>query len=591
MVNVYIPEQEEDPNLRNDYHRYARAGTLDVLGATFQETLYYNPLNALDRLAEQYLGKGTTGRVLSKDEWSSSEYYREGLEVGDDGITEGLATLLADRHDERFATQLTLSRSRGGLGLGAAQFGVALAGSILDPINVASAFIPTVGVARLATGASRLGKNGNRFLTGVVDGAVGAAIVEPIVISAAAAEQDRDYGLMDSFLNVAVGAGLGGGLHWGVGKLTDRINKTSAQTRQQAQIQSIADAINDQETTAGRVIEDAEKAAFSRNSDVDTITAYDTEGNPIRVKVVETDVEGNILVRDKDGNEQVLDQGELRAKSPFDEDYAYDYEDGLPPAKLSELSDDVLKDIAEIIDGKIEVAQELDDQLSFAKESADKKAVEIEQKRRRGEAVQRPDEPDKPLPSNLIDLQRKLEDAEGKEAAEFDSDDTRKKAALKGAVTRANKKLVNAVRSFLGEQASEQDVIKLLTRLQEQSQAQRLDEQAVVKNEGSLTAQQVDDLKGAQAIQSDNLGKLAEFREAVDEIDALSTEMDNLDPVKIEQQNQIDLEGLQSEEVQSLLPDDIKAALRSLNELDDKAGQYENLTQAGAACVIRTRGT
>jgi len=39
MVDVYIPEQKEDENLRNQYFDYMKTGTLDVLGATLDETL------------------------------------------------------------------------------------------------------------------------------------------------------------------------------------------------------------------------------------------------------------------------------------------------------------------------------------------------------------------------------------------------------------------------------------------------------------------------------------------------------------------------------------------------------------------------
>ena len=93
MVNVYFPEQEDDKNLRNQYFDYAKTGTLDVLGATLDETLYYNPLNAAGRILEQKLGEGTTGEMLTKDEWASSEYYRQGIEVDDSGINTGLASL------------------------------------------------------------------------------------------------------------------------------------------------------------------------------------------------------------------------------------------------------------------------------------------------------------------------------------------------------------------------------------------------------------------------------------------------------------------------------------------------------------------
>ena len=253
MVDVFIPEQNFDKNVHDQYFDNARAGTLDVLGATFEETLYYNPANALGRIVEQKLTRGRQGRTLTREEYFDSEHFREGVSVDDEGITEGLAKLLAERHDERESFKTTLSRSRGGFGLTAAQFGVALGGSILDPLNIASAFIPSVAFARTATLASKIkspvkvagqqlaGKTtGSRFATGTVDGAIGAAVVEPLVIGAAALEDDDDYTLMDSFLNIALGSALGGGLHAGFGKISDRINKLPASTRDTLQRASIA---------------------------------------------------------------------------------------------------------------------------------------------------------------------------------------------------------------------------------------------------------------------------------------------------------------------------------------------------------------
>ena len=81
MVDLFIPEQGFDKNLSDNYYDIAKTGTLDVLGASFQETLYYNPANALSRTIEQYVGPGTQGKILSKDEWSNSDYYRDGIEA------------------------------------------------------------------------------------------------------------------------------------------------------------------------------------------------------------------------------------------------------------------------------------------------------------------------------------------------------------------------------------------------------------------------------------------------------------------------------------------------------------------------------
>ena len=231
MVNIYIPEQQDDPSLRNNYFNYTKAGTLDVLGTTFQDTIYYNPATALTRMGEYYSQKDS-GKKLSRDDWSKSEYFRDGIEVGDGGIHEGAAALLAERYDEREARKLVLNRSKGGFAIGAAQFGVSLVGSMLDPINVGSAFIPIVNSARFASMVNRYGKTGARLITGATEGAVGAALVEPIVLAAAAQEQDKDYTLMDSFMNVVFGTALGGGLHAIGGRISDAVTQSSPDTRQ-----------------------------------------------------------------------------------------------------------------------------------------------------------------------------------------------------------------------------------------------------------------------------------------------------------------------------------------------------------------------
>ena len=258
MVDFFVPEQKYDQNAFDNYFDVSKAGTLDVLGATLDETLYYNPLSALNRTFDQYLGPSANGRVLSSDEFRGSQYFREGIEVDENGITEGLANLLSERHDRRENFRFTLNRSRGGFGLGAAQFGTMLAGSVLDPLNVASAFIPAIGQARMATMAARFGKTGSRLMAGAIDGAVGATVLEPLVIGQAYLEQDADYGLMDSFLNVTFGSVLGGGLHVGFGKISDRIE--ASRVSDEALARSVAQAVTDQPVTAGRLVEQQEAA-------------------------------------------------------------------------------------------------------------------------------------------------------------------------------------------------------------------------------------------------------------------------------------------------------------------------------------------
>lgn len=573
MVDIYIPEQQEDKNLRNQYFDYQKAGTLDVLGATLDETLYYNPFNALDRLAEQKLGQGTTGRLLSKDEWASSDYFREGIEVGDEGIKEGLANLLAERHDERLDFQITLQRSRGGFKLGAAQFGVALAGSMLDPLNVASAFIPTVGLARGATVASRLGRKGNRFTTGMMDGAIGAAVVEPLVIGAAAAEQDRDYGLMDSFLNVALGSALGGGLHWGVGKLTDRINRTPPQTRDTAQQTAIGQVGSDQEVTAGNLIQDAEDAASVR-SDAETMVVYDSEGNGRVVDVVNSDVEGQITIREIDGTEKVVDESDARAKSPFDEEYTVNVGDStfgdLPDffeRKLSEATPEELAQMSAVLDKQIKEYFPND-----PKKLADKKAIEIEQRRRAGEVVERPAEPTQTATAQA-------------EIARLREENNK---IQQDVLAKQKKEGLDKPRLTLAQLSKIEENNRRIAQLE--SKLAKADDVAV-QQQGQQTAQQIDDARDVASMQTDNLGVLGEFREGADELEAQPTELGELDPDAMEAENQTMLDGLQDEDVQALLPEDAKAGLREADTLIAKSEQYEQIVEAGRVCVVGSKGT
>lgn len=233
MVDLFIPEQEDDTLLRQNFFSYDKTGTLDVLGATLRETIYYNPASALTRMGEQYLAKDE-GRLLSSDEWQESEFYREGIEVGDEGISTGEANILAKRYDERGQFQSVLKRSEGGIGLAAMQFGTALVGSMLDPLNIGSAFVPVVREARIAGLTSKFGKTGGRFLAGAVDGAALAVPLEVPINLAAKMEQDKDYTIMDSLLNVTIGGLLGGGFHAAGGKIADALKGATPETREQA---------------------------------------------------------------------------------------------------------------------------------------------------------------------------------------------------------------------------------------------------------------------------------------------------------------------------------------------------------------------
>jgi hypothetical protein len=106
---------------------------------------------------------------------------------------------------------------------GAVKFGAGLASTFTDPVGlVASAVVPElllVKGAKVFGGAAktymtaRAGQTiGQRASFGAVEGAAGAALFEPLVYLSQQKDQ-LDYGVADSFLNIAFGGILGGGIH------------------------------------------------------------------------------------------------------------------------------------------------------------------------------------------------------------------------------------------------------------------------------------------------------------------------------------------------------------------------------------------
>ena len=584
MVDIFFPEQKDDPNLRKQYFDFARAGTLDVLGATLDETLYYNPASALGRLLEQKLGSGRKGTTLSAEEYQESEFFRPGIEVGDEGITTGLASLLADRHDERRDFQTTLSRSRGGIGLGAAQFGVAIAGSFLDPLNVASVFIPSVGAARFASLSARYGTSRSKIATGVVDGAIGAAVIEPLVIGAAVAEQDRDYGLMDSFMNVAVGAALGGSINAVTGGISSfgryrrqrQLSRLNAVEADAAQRISITQVMNDEEVNLAPIEEsvqtrtEAEDAAVSERKIV-----YKTDGTPVEVEVLDVDNDGNITVRTAEGEEKNLDASDLRSKSPFDEDYELKDEMGVGgDINVSEMSDEFLETNLSLQKEMLETIRQLEadgienNRLGTPETGeANITALEVEQRRRAGETVERPAEPD-------------VTGADNEEIAKL-----RKEAAKieKQILDRAESEGLDKPRIKAAEATRLGQITARINELE--SAAPKADDMVDVQ-EGVMSSQQAEDQANAAAMQGDGLGRLGEFREEVQEIKKESIELDEPDPVELEAENQVLLEDLASDDVQAILPADIKKSLSDVEQLETKADKYEEVSRAGANCLI-----
>ena len=228
-----------------------------VLGATAEESWIRNPGPSLMRL----LGRGRMDETVTTEFGeeipnpvrrdvpmlsagdANSRYGIEGHLRFDRDTPEPVAAELNALKRDELARKDVLARGPDGIGTMAAQLATGFAVSLADPINIGSAFVPVVGQARYAAWAARMGTTGARALRGSIEGAVGAALVEPIVLGAALAEQ-ADYGVTDSLLNLAFGTALGGGLHVALGALGDRFGRAPVELREEQTRAAVGDLVD-----------------------------------------------------------------------------------------------------------------------------------------------------------------------------------------------------------------------------------------------------------------------------------------------------------------------------------------------------------
>lgn len=166
--------------------------------AQTRESINAGRLEEPQSLNEQYAGLGLTfERATSKEE----------------------AALIAKGRREEIVRNSIIEAGPKGILPGAARFGAGMAAMAVDPVEVATMFIPVVGPAGRAASVARFGRVGGRAAVGVTEGAVGSAITEPLFFGLSQAQQ-LDYTMSDALTNVGLGALLGGVLGAGAGALS-----------------------------------------------------------------------------------------------------------------------------------------------------------------------------------------------------------------------------------------------------------------------------------------------------------------------------------------------------------------------------------
>jgi hypothetical protein len=247
----------------------------EVLGATFDQALYDNPASQLLRVRERSRAEYEGNRLPAETVQARFEEAGVKYKVPNSGMTESLANLILEDKKNALKREQVMARAPGGVVNGSLQFATALGASLLDPLNIASAFIPVVGEARAArmletAGASTLARAGARARIGAMEGAAGQAMLEPLM-AFSASEDQIDYGMADTLRNIAFGAVMGTTLHAGGGFVKDRFTAPAAKPGAAADIVQRLNPETHQSAMKAAVAQ----AASGRMVDVEAVVKLD----------------------------------------------------------------------------------------------------------------------------------------------------------------------------------------------------------------------------------------------------------------------------------------------------------------------------
>jgi hypothetical protein len=247
MPVFQTPPISDNPLVRDLGHEDLTASWGEWAGAIAKRALYDSPAWSAVRLEELAGSRGvpaelfsdfgdfynepqTTSPQLSPEDWKQSPYFRTGLSFPA-GVKESVAKTVAERYDYRKRLDDIADRHPKSLLRLPAELAVTLGASMLDPLNLAAAFVPVVGEARYASMMAKVGKWPARLATGALEGTVGMGLVEPVVAAARIQEQ-ADYTFLDSLVNIAFGGIFGAGLHGIAGGAKDLWARFSPSTRE-----------------------------------------------------------------------------------------------------------------------------------------------------------------------------------------------------------------------------------------------------------------------------------------------------------------------------------------------------------------------
>ncbi len=146
--------------------------------------------------------------MLTAEE-ANAKYAQYGVHFNNP-IRKQEAEVIVAQKIKEMAARERLSRSEGTFMSGVASLTGSMVGSLADPINIATMFIPVSKLIPALKGLEATGFIGRTLVRGA-DGVIMNSLVEPLPLYAASIDQ-RDYTMADSMFNLAAGGAFNAGM-------------------------------------------------------------------------------------------------------------------------------------------------------------------------------------------------------------------------------------------------------------------------------------------------------------------------------------------------------------------------------------------
>lgn len=198
--------------------------TAERAGAEFSLAFEDNPVPLIFKWSD-VASANRRGPYMSKvDADAVAEQNGVRLNISSSGVSRAALDIMIGDELERQRKQSVIDRAPSTAGSWVVGKGAGFAAGFADPVGLAANFVPVVGqgtrIAQMANAARVTTRLAGRVAVGAVDGAVGQAMMEPLMM-AAKHGAGREHTMADVATDVLGGAAMGAVLHPFVGGVAD----------------------------------------------------------------------------------------------------------------------------------------------------------------------------------------------------------------------------------------------------------------------------------------------------------------------------------------------------------------------------------